>query len=409
MDLWLIGAYGAVSTTTMVGAKGIERGIAPKTGLVTELAQFSNVKKIPLKFRFGGHEIRNLGFNAYEASLMHWNQNRHYDMEILEEVKEDLSEVRAKKGTALNCGQGIKALGETCGLEDDYSLREIVDILSSDMKKFKKKDTVIINIASTEPPLEIDPEYHIRTDDFERLLDEDKKEKIRASALYAYSALKNGIPYANFTPSVGSSLPALKKLALENKVPHAGNDGKTGETLVKTTLVPMFLYRNLDILGWMSFNILGDDDGKVLDHQDNKTSKIITKDSVLEAILGYSPHSICEISLFPSLVDNKIAFDFVHFKGFLGTKMKFQFVWDGIDCILAAPLIIDIARLLLYAKRRGEYGVIKEMGFFFKDPMDSKKVNTHEQFMELVEWVNSSKKTNLKYEEPLEYVYGDLG
>ena len=169
-------------------------------------------------------------------------------------------------------------------------------------------------------------------------------------------------------------------------MPHAGNDGKTGETLVKTTLAPMFSYRNLRIVGWMSYNILGDYDGMVLNHQDNKESKVISKDSTLEKMLGYSPDTITDIKFFPSLYDNKIAFDFIHFQGFLGKKMKMHFIWDGIDAILAAPLVLDIARFLLFAKKRGIKGVVKEMAFFFKSPMDTNVINTHQQYENLISW-----------------------
>ncbi len=392
MKLWLIGTYGIVSTTTAVGGKAIEREIVDKRGLVSELPQFEGINDFAkLTFEFGGHEIRDLDKSLYYAAKFHWEKNRHFDNDIMERVREDLEKIKAKKGTALNCGTGIEEFGKIESLEKDgLSLREIANRLEEDMRKFKDDETVVINLASTEPVVKINSKYHESIEGFEEMLDEDKKEYANASMLYAYAAIKNKIPYGNFTPSVGSSLPALKQLAIENGVPHAGNDGKTGETLVKTTLAPMFLYRNLEIIGWMSYNILGDFDGKVLSHKENKESKVISKDSVLEKILGYSPYSITEIEYFPSLIDNKTAFDFIHFKGFLGTKMKFYFVWDGIDAIVAAPIVIDIARFLLFAKKKGLCGVIKEMAFFFKSPMESNVINTHEQFQMLVNWFKNN-------------------
>ncbi len=375
MKLWLIGAYGIVATTAMVGAKAIEKGVTDTTGLVSELFDLN----IPLKFEFGGHDIRK-SKNFYEAALEHWKLNRHFDFEVLEEVGDELK-TEACKGTTLNCGSGLQELGELETI-DDLELREIVDTLSKDMKD----SDVVVNVASTEPLILYNPEYHKTLEGFEEMLDENKKEWVSASMLYAYSALKQGIPYANFTPSVGSNLPALKELAIEKGVPHAGNDGKTGETLVKTTLAPMFSYRNLRIMGWMGYNILGDFDGKVLSHKDNKQSKVESKDKVLEKVLGYSPYTITEIEYFPSLVDNKTAFDFIHFKGFLGTSMKMYFIWDAVDAIVAAPLVLDIARFLLLAKKKGCKGVVKELGFFFKSPMDTEVVNTHEQFEILKEW-----------------------
>ncbi len=392
MKVWLVGAYGIVSTTAMVGAKGLEKSIVDSSGLVSELPIFNDLKKYaPLKFEFGGHEIRMLK-NAYEAAMEHWKLNRHFDIQILDGVKNELEKIIANKGTALNCGSGIEGLGKIETLEKEgLTLKEIVDQIAKDIKGFCDDETVVINVASTEAVPKYNKEYHDTLDGFETMIDENKVEFATASMLYAYAALKLGLPYGNFTPSVGSSIPALKELAVKNKVPHAGNDGKTGETLVKTTLAPMFSYRNLKVLGWMGYNILGDYDGKVLSYADNKESKVISKDRVLEKILGYSPYSITEIEFFPSLVDNKTAFDFIHFQGFLGTRMKFYFIWDAIDAIVAAPLILDIARFLLFAKKKGQYGVVKELGFFFKSPMETDMVNTHKQFEILVDWFSKLK------------------
>lgn len=387
MKLWLIGAYGIVATTAMAGAKAIENGIADRTGLVTALDHFKKLDAIvPFNFEFGGHEIRMLP-NAFVALQEHWIQNKHFDFEVLNAVRADLEKVVAKKGTALNCGSGIRELGKIDTLEDEeLSLKEIVDRITRDLKEFADDETVVVNVASTEPVPKLSERYHGSVEGFEEMIDSNAKELATASMLYAYSALKLKLPYANFTPSVGSSIPALKQLAKENNVPHAGNDGKTGETLIKTTLAPMFAYRNLKVVGWMSYNILGDYDGKVLSARDNRESKIISKDKVLEKALGYSPFSITQIEFFPSLVDNKTAFDFIHFKGFLGKLMKFYFIWDAIDAIVASPLILDIARLLLFAKKNGVSGVVKELAFFFKSPMDCDVVNTYEQFVMLKNW-----------------------
>jgi myo-inositol-1-phosphate synthase len=387
MKIWIIGAYGIVSTTAMVGAKAIERGLVENTGLITAMEPFNEIERIiPFRFDFGGHEIRLLP-NAFVACREHWELNRHFDFELLNAVKDDLEKISASKGTALNCGPGIKELGKIHTLEDeDLSLKEIVERLMKDMKSFADDETVVINVASTEPLPKLNEKFHYSVEGFEEMIDRDAKEFATASMLYAYSAIKLGLPYANFTPSVGSSIPALKKLAEDKNVPHAGNDGKTGETLVKTTIAPMFVYRNLKVVGWMSYNILGDFDGKVLSAKENKESKIISKDKVLEKILGYSPFSITDIAFFPSLVDNKTAFDFVHFKGFLGKLMKFYFIWDAIDAIVASPLILDIARFLLLAKKKEVGGVVKELAFFFKSPMECEIMNTHEQFQILKKW-----------------------
>ncbi len=395
MKLWLFGLYGIVATTAVAGEKAIKKGLSDKTGLVTELEPFKGIEKYaPLDFEdFGGHEIRNLENNLYQELFKHWEENFHFDYRILKALKEDLEKIKAKKGTALNCGEGVlEELKPIQALENDnLTLEEIVNILEKDLLDFADEDTVAIDVASTEPSIDYDEEYHGTLEGFEKAIKENRKDKISASMIYAYICLKNNIPFGNFTPSVGSSIPALKELAQKTGTPHAGNDGKTGETLVKTTLAPMFSYRNLKVLGWMGYNILGDLDGKVLSHEQNKRSKIVSKDKVIGKILGYYPYTITEINYFPSLQDNKTAFNFIHYQGFLGTKMKLYFVWDAIDAIVAAPLVLDIARFLNFAKKKGQKGVIKELAFFFKSPMDTDIYNTHKQFEMLLNWFNSLK------------------
>jgi len=394
MKVWFFGLYGIVASTAAVGSAAVKKNLVGKTGLVSELPEFEGLSDYaPLEFEFGGHEIRALDKNLYEISKEHWELNRHFDARILEGTKEELSKIRACKGTAINCGKGVlEGLSPVSTLEDDgLTLKEIVEKLEDDLSSFADENTVAINVASTEPTPEFDQEFHGSLEGFEKAISENRKDKVTASMLYAYVCLKNGIPYGNFTPSVGSSIPALKELAEKVGVPHAGNDGKTGETLVKTTLAPMFRYRNLKVLGWMGYNILGDLDGKVLSYKQNKESKINSKDKVVGKILGYYPYTITEINYFPSLQDNKTAFDFIHYEGFLGTKMKFYFIWDAIDAIVAAPLSLDIARFLLFAKKKGVKGVVKELGFFFKSPMETENYNIHTQYQELVNWFRSLK------------------
>ena len=392
MKLWLFGLYGIVGSTAVVGERAIKKGLSDTTGLVSELPIFERLKDYaPLDFEFGGHDIREIDKNLFQIVEEHWELNQHFDYRILLKLKEDLEKIKAKKGTALNCGEGVlEELKPLATLEDEgLTLKGIVERLEKDLLEFADNETVAINVASTEPTPEFDPEYHATLEGFERAIEEDRRDKVTASMLYAYVSLKNGIPFANFTPSVSSSIPALKELAERVGVPHAGNDGKTGETLVKTTLAPMFAYRNLKVLGWMGYNILGDLDGKVLAHEQNKRSKIVSKDKVVGKILGYYPYTITEINFFPSLQDNKTAFDFIHYQGFLGTKMKFYFIWDAIDAIVAAPLVLDIARFLLLAKKKGQKGVVKELAFFFKSPMDTDEYNTHRQFEILKKWFDT--------------------
>jgi myo-inositol-1-phosphate synthase len=400
--IWLIGAYGAVSTTTMTGLAAIKTDAAPRlqVGIVTEAPECDPIRnKFPLeKIAIGGSEVRFLDRNGFQASEKIWEENNHFKRKYLDAAKNELVKIRAKKGTAINCGPGVDALGNLETLENEgLSLSEIVGKIMKDYDDFKSKngEVCVINAASTEPHITL-TEEHQTLDGFENLIDENKIEKVTASMLYAYAAIKNKIPYGNFTPSHGATIPAIRELAIKKQTPYMGDDGKTGETLMKTTLAPMFKMRNLKILGWAGFNILGDDDGITLSKDKNLESKIESKDRAISSSIGYSPFSITEIKYFPPLVDHKVAWDYISYRGFLGTKMALQFTWHGIDSILAAPVVIDIARSLMYAKSRGEFGAIHELAFFFKHPIDDIIGNTFRQYEIYMDWVNTGKKVELE-------------
>jgi myo-inositol-1-phosphate synthase len=184
-------------------------------------------------------------------------------------------------------------------------------------------------------------------------------------------------------------LPAVQELAHERGAVFGGKDGKTGETLLKTVLAPMFALRNLRILSWVGHNIFGNRDGLVLDDPHNKASKIRTKDQVISSIVGYKPQTHVSIEYLESLDDWKTAWDYIHFRGFLGVKMSLQFTWQGCDSILAAPLVLDLARLALLAQRRGEVGVLRHLACFFKSPMGVEEHDFFKQFALLEAYVRA--------------------
>jgi myo-inositol-1-phosphate synthase len=202
--------------------------------------------------------------------------------------------------------------------------------------------------------------------------------------MYAYAALDLGLPYINFTPSLGASLPALEQLAVARGAPHGGKDGKTGETLMKSVLAPMFALRHWEILSWVGHNIFGNRDGLVLDDPSNKASKVKTKDAVVSSIVGYKPQTHVSIEYIRSLDDWKTAWNHIHFRGFLNTKMT---SWQGCDSILAGPLVLDLARLALLAGRRGEAGTLRHLACFFKNPMGVAEHDFFKQFAMLEEYV----------------------
>jgi myo-inositol-1-phosphate synthase len=188
--------------------------------------------------------------------------------------------------------------------------------------------------------------------------------------LYAYAALASGVPYANFTPSVAADVPALMELARARNVPVAGKDGKTGQTMMKTVLAPALRSRALHVDGWFSTNILGNRDGLALDDPDSLKSKLNTKSTVLDSILGYAVEDhIVDIRYYRPRGDDKEAWDNIDVTGFLGQRMQIKVNFLCKDSILAAPLAIEIARVLDLAKVRGDGGVQEQLSLFFKAPM----------------------------------------
>ena len=268
-----------------------------------------------------------------------------------------------------------------------------VEAIQADIAEFKKRhgldEVIVVNVATTEPLPEACPEWN-NVADLRQALDDDHDEVFPASLLYAYAALDAGHPYINFTPSTGASVPALDELARARGTVHGGRDGKTGETLVKTTLAPLFAYRNLKVHAWEGYNMLGNPDGDALRDPQTRNAKTTSKDRSLRAILGDPGHSAVHIDFVPSLDDWKVAFDYIHFEGFLGARMAMQFTWQGCDSALAAPLVLDLARLAACSHARGEAGALDHLACFFKDPVGVDIHSFHDQFELLRHWVTTA-------------------
>jgi myo-inositol-1-phosphate synthase len=369
--VWLIGARGNVATLAMVGARAIARDAAGTTGMVTAREPVASLDLPAVEeFVFAGHDIRegSIERTAEEAS----EAGGVPDGETLDAVREDLRRIddRVNTGTAISCGRVVEELSDDRTV-DEGAVADIVSRIRDDYATFVGSHDldrlVVVNVASTEPPME-DPGRYDTLEAFEAAVEADDRD-LPASALYAYAAIDGGHPYVNFTPSTGSALGGLHELAERESVPHMGRDAKTGETLVKSALAPMFAGRNLRVLSWEGHNILGNTDGLVLEDDANKAGKIESKGTLLEEILGYETHNRVRIDYTPSLGDWKTAWDHVHFEGFLGTEMKMQFTWDGSDSALAAPLLLDLVRLAAHADEHGEGGLQPQLASFFKSPM----------------------------------------
>ena len=393
--VWLIGALGGLSTTLIAGARTIGRGLASGFGLVTQRDEFSPMNLTPVgDLVFGGHEVRsgNLVESAHEIRL----SNGSLRYEWIEDLRTELEAISAeiRTGPVMGSGARIERLGDR--IDRDHlqgSLREVTDQLETDLRDFRTRHQIerliVVNLASTEPPASLEGPY-LDLAELERTLDSGQSGDLRPGLLYAYAAFRCGAAYLNFTPSSSALCPASEALAQQQGLPFMGNDGKTGETLVKSALAPMFKYRNLRVNSWLGYNILGNRDGEVLADSENKRSKIESKDSVLSSILNYPLQTHVGIDYVESLGDNKVAWDFIHFQGFLDHRMSMQFIWQGCDSILAAPLVLDLVRLTEFALRRGESGPLLHLASFFKNPVHCEEHDLHQQFHRLTSYLASS-------------------
>jgi myo-inositol-1-phosphate synthase len=384
IGLWFIGACGGVASTTALGLAALARGLTNTTGLVTALPQFAGRDlDEPASFVLGGHDIRQANFLS-AARELHQRSNV-FDERTLNVCANELETWSAnlRPGVVYKPNAAITALADRPDVRTAHTPREAINAVQTDLREFhstnKLDQLIVVNAASTEPPFEI-------TDDqrtLERLLpalERPAPAALPTSSIYAFAALDAGFPYVNMTPSRGATLPALEELAKRHAVPHAGQDLKTGETLLKSVLAPLFARRNLKVLSWVGHNILGNRDGQVLHDPENKASKVKSKDALLAELLGYKPQSLVSIEFVESLDDWKTAWDHIHFEGFLGTKMTLQFTWQGCDSLLAAPLVIDLVRLVARAQRRGEAGPMPQLACFFKSPVGVTEHDFGKQF-----------------------------
>lgn len=388
IGLWLIGAWGGVASTATLGVAALAKKLIDNTSLVSANPAFAGLDFDGFdSYVIGGHDIRK---TSYRESIRDLHKRSNiFDQDLIDACQPTLDawNENVRPGTVLGSGPTIAKLVDNPDVNLAATPREAIARIQKDLREFQAKhkldQVVVVNASSTEPPFKID-ERHETIAKFQAALDQ--PDLIPASAQYAWAAIDLGFPYINFTPSLGSSFPAALELCEVKKACTTGKDGKTGETLMKTVLAPMFKHRNLEIMSWVGHNIFGNRDGIVLDDPANKSSKIETKDQVISSIVGYKPNTLVTIEYIPSLDDWKTAWNHIHFRGFLNTKMILQFLWQGCDSILAAPLLLDITRLTLLAQRRGETGVLKQLACFFKSPMGVEEHDFFVQYAALEEY-----------------------
>jgi myo-inositol-1-phosphate synthase len=362
-----------VAATVAVGLGAIKRGLASPNGLATACKPLCELALAPTsRIELGGHEL--IGRTPMEtADLLH-RRSGLFGERLLARVRGDLREFQRniRPGTAIGCGRAIEELSPRPRGARSGTAQQAIDRIRRDLRDFSRRNrldrVVVINVASTEPLIRRQglPDRWAALD---RQLGKRSGAAPPASSLYAIAAIQESMPYINFTPSLGCDVPAIRELAEARGTPIMGSDGKTGETLLRSVLAPMFRARDLRVLSWTGHNILGNRDGRILAIPANKAAKLSNKEQLLASILGYRPHTHTGIDFVESLDDWKTAWDHVHFEGFLGTKMNVQFIWQACDSILAAPLVIDLARLADYHASRGGRGVMTHLACFFKAPM----------------------------------------
>ncbi len=404
---WIIGVWGGVATTAVVGLLNLQKQLVRPIGLTTELPDFANVKGMPVWTDFvpGGYEIRDFSFGQAADEL---TEQRALESSTASQVRAELEELDARvlPGFLANSGKVVEAMADR-KREETLTPREMLSAMQADMKAFAEENQlehlIVVNLMSTEPVCEYFEEQTIAKlpkaeqakrrnewenwDAFCALLDTSAKSPVPASTLYAAAAMELGYDFVNFTPSLGATPPAFEQLAERTASRFYGNDGKTGETLMKSVLAPMFAHRNLHVMSWVVHNIFGNRDGIVLDDPHNKATKVSSKNHLLEQILGYPPQTLVTIEYIKSLGDWKTAWDHIHFQGFLGTPMTLQFTWQGCDSLLAAPLVLDLLRLTELARRRNFTGRMDFLACFFKSPIRVEEQSFVRQFEELEDWL----------------------
>ncbi|MGH9272458.1 MAG: inositol-3-phosphate synthase, partial [Ilumatobacteraceae bacterium] len=357
----LVGMGGAVASTVVAGIELLRLGLIGDEGLPLADADEDQLVAYT-QLCFGGWDVD--ASDLAKAADVH----RVLDDAHLRAVGSTLARYRPwpAVGSPSFC-RNIDGSNVTAST----SLRSCADAVISDLEAFRVDqhldEVIVVNLASTERWA--DPASPALNDvrEFERALDDDDSETISPAMLYAYGAITSGFPYVNFTPSQGGDVPALVELATRAGVPIAGKDGKTGQTMLKTVLAPGLRSRALRVDGWYSANLLGNRDGQALEDAASLASKRATKSSVLDDVLGYAvPDHLVDIRYYRPRGDEKEAWDSIDVVGFMGRRMQVKVNFLCRDSVLAAPLVIELIRLMDLAHRRGESGVQEQFGTFFK-------------------------------------------
>ena len=402
----LIPGLGAVATTLIAGVEAVKKNLAQPVGSLTQMGSIRLGKRtenryprikdfVPLAnlddIVFGGWDVYN--DNVFEAAT----KAKVLEPMMLHAVKPELEKIQPMK--AVFDKSYISNLDGT-HTKKATTKAELAKLVMDDIENFKEANdcsrVVIVWCGSTEKYIQ-SSEVHETIESFEEGL-RNNHPAISPSMIYAYAAIKLGVPFMNGAPNLTCDIPALIELALQTSTPIGGKDFKTGQTLMKTILAPGLAARALGIKGWFSTNILGNRDGYVLDNPDNFKTKEVSKLSVLENILrpednpelyGDLYHKV-RINYYPPHGDNKESWDNIDIFGWLGYSMQIKINFLCRDSILAAPIVLDLALFSDLAKRAGMSGIQEWLSFYFKSPQTAPGLPPeHDIFKQLIKLQNT--------------------
>ena len=388
----LVVGCGAVATTFMTGVLMARKGLAKPIGSMTQYdrirvgsgdsSQYLKYEDIvPLA------SLSDLVFGCWDV----YPQNAYQAARYAEVLKEkDIEPVRDELGqivpmrAAFDPNYAKRLTGDH--VKTGLSRWQMVEALRDDIRRFKAEHDcarlVVLWAASTEIYVPVDASVHDHLADLEAAMKRDDRSRVAPSMCYAYAALSEGAPFIMGAPNTTVDIPAMWELAERMRMPIAGKDFKTGQTLVKSGFAPIISTRCLGLSGWFSTNILGNRDGLVLDEPENFHTKEVSKLSTLETILD--PDSQPElyqnyyhkvrINYYPPRKDNKESWDNIDIFGWMGYPMQVKINFLCRDSILAAPVCLDLCLLIDLAARAGRYGIQRFLSFFMKSPMHDYRV-----------------------------------
>ena len=402
----LLVGLGAVSTTFIAGVLAIRKELAKPIGSLTQMGTIRLGKRtdgrtplvkdfVPLaglgELVFGGWDI--FEDDCYEAATT----AGVLDSRLLDQIKPELQAI--KPWTAVFDRQYVKRL-DGPNVKKGKTKRDLAEQVCEDIRTFKREQgldrLVMIWCGSTEIFLQEGP-AHQTLAALEQALDASDC-SVPSSMIYAYAAIKEGIPYANGAPNLSADVPALVELASETRTPIGGKDFKTGQTLIKSVIAPGLKARLLGVKGWYSTNILGNRDGEVLDDPESFKTKEESKKSLLDYILQpnlypdlyENLHHVVRINYYPPRGDNKEGWDNIDLTGWLGYEMQLKINFLCRDSILAAPLVLDLVLFLDLARRAGLSGIQEWLSFYFKSPQHAPGLYPeHDLFIQLMKLKNT--------------------